>query len=190
MRAAAGNHQAPDSRTAPEAGFSGPSVHLVSLLKPAGAAFGIDVTRNGRPAQCDGLRQDFANRLVERRRPPTAEARSDCGGVKSGASEALVGIDVSEAAQKTLVQQQALQPGASGMQSPAKLVAGDFHWIGAQPVQFVQVIPHQTKLPETPRVAEVQPAAGTIQAEDHMGMGPQRFRHVFKDQPAGHSQMN
>src|SRR5579871_2388898 len=96
--------------TAGHTGLAFASVSLVTHLKPASPALGVDVIRNRRAPQRDRFTQYFANGLVEFRRSSRAQAGGGGQGMDSRGEQALVRVDVPESGQEFLVQQQRLDP--------------------------------------------------------------------------------
>src|SRR3989338_3765403 len=190
MGAAAGNDHPVDQRPAAEAFLPRPTIDLVNLLEPAGAPLRIHVARNRRATERDSLGQCIPIRLVESRHLPPAQRGANGSRMQPGPAQAFVSINIPQATQKALIEEQALEHRPAGMQPRVEILWRDFHRIGSQCWKIANAVFDEAELPEPARVAEVQPAARRIQAEDQMSMWPQRLGYCFKLKAPRHSKMH
>src|SRR3990167_6400257 len=124
VRAAPGQHQALDGRPAARAGLALAVVDPQGVLVAAGQAFAGAVVGDGRALPGDGLAQappQRAEQPLELRRPERARRARR---VHPGDEQRFTRIDVPEAAQPVLVEQQVLDRGCpAGEQLPEAVEA-------------------------------------------------------------------
>src|SRR6188768_4204299 len=105
-------HEALDGPAAPEAGLAGPLVDLEMILHLA-VSFGGRVVVDGRAASLDPFREDRPQMRVQRAFIGRAQARRAPEWMELREPQGLVGVDVADARQERLVDEQRLEAGAS-----------------------------------------------------------------------------
>ena len=113
-------------RLAMNARFSVALINPVLELEFSASPFSIDIVRNGRAAKADRFRENFAHGIVERKKLLLGQALRNPRGVQARPKQALVGIDVADATQYLLIEEQRFDAGASRSEIIAKFLWGDF----------------------------------------------------------------
>ena len=119
VRATGTEHDAPDRAPAAMAGLPGPLIDVEVLLHLA-VALGCRVVVDRAAPSIDGLLEDAAERKVEPALVATAQGRGMSQRVETRAPECLVGVDVADAGQEGLVEQERLEPRTPGTQALAE----------------------------------------------------------------------
>ena len=107
-------------------------VDPVLKLEFAAIAVGIDVVGNGRAAGTDGFGQNLADCAVERQELLLRQVFRDARRMQARAKQALVRIDVADAAQDALVEQQGLDASAPRSKFSAEFLRADLQRLLAQ----------------------------------------------------------
>ncbi len=161
-------------------------------MKPALEPFGIDVIVDARPPRLDGAEQNVADRAVK---PAAGRLRNllrGAIGTYPGLPQSLARVDVPDARNMLLVEQERLDRRPTPVQHTHKGLRGKglrerFHpAVGVPHLAGLQQ-PHATELAD---VGETQPPA-VPKAQANVGVGV-RFRDArrLNDQPPGHAQVH
>src|SRR5262245_6684573 len=125
MRPASGHDDLLDPGFADQAGLAFASVGAVLELEETFLAIGVDVIRNGRPTCGDRLRKYFAQSDSKSLQLAGSQRVGTAAWPHSRAEKSLVGIDVSDAVQQRLIQQQRLDRRLAAMKKLRELLGTD-----------------------------------------------------------------
>src|SRR3989344_1498488 len=174
-RAGSGQHQALDGRPAARAGLALAVVDPQGVLVAAGQAFAGAVVGDGRALPGDGLAQDPPQRAEQplELRSPERARRARRG--HPGDEQRFTRIDVPQAAQPVLVEQQVLHGGRPAGEQAGEAREVDAERLGAERGKVIgQILFRQQEHPaEAARVAEAELGAAPPAAA--AGRAP-RFR--------------
>src|SRR5579883_2429730 len=179
MSAALRDQNLPDGGAAAYARLAFAPVGAVAHLKPAALALGVDVIGDGGAAERDGFAENFTNGLVEARGSRGAELRGGGQGMDAGGEEALVGVDVAQAREEFLIEQEGLDAGFTA-QARAKIFEADLQGLGAE-----RGLGSEGYAPELARVVVEQDAV--VEREDGVGVLAGVTRN---EQLPGHAEMD
>ena len=98
--------------------------------------FGVKEVRDGRASHQDRFPQNCLERAVEFLGLRRLQARAKMGRVNPGFPQAFVRVDVSNAPQDTLIEQQSFDARVAPANSMQKLFQPGFQRIGPKPSQF------------------------------------------------------
>src|SRR5688572_25445695 len=99
--------------TAPSARLAVLAVNQVTQLESASCSLRVDVVRNRGPAMLDGLLQQSNDHRVKLRSTRPSEPPGPRPRVDAGSKQCFVGINITDSANKALVQQQRLDFGVA-----------------------------------------------------------------------------
>ena len=108
----------------------------------------------------DGKIQDVANRLVQTRCALLADPTCHALGMDTCPEQGLVGIDVADAAQKTLVEKQRLDARVPTLQPPPEFIESYARRIRAESLQALWYRCAPLEAPELPDVLVHERASG------------------------------
>jgi len=183
---------------APEDG----QVLQVPALLPCGVAvLGVAQTR---PAVADGRGQHMADGGVQPGDLARGEAARFSLWMQPGQEQGLIGVDVAQASQAALIEQEGLELGAPTTQHLAQDLGGEIvpqrlraqslvqgrqvQWgHQAQPPKLARV--HEAQLGRPGRRRAIRPAA-RLQVQHHVGVLAQRFVWRAQEQPPRHAQVH
>lgn len=137
MAAAACNDDAPDGGLAAWAGFSFAVVNAMVMLVIAGNTVGIEEIGNGRTAEGDGLTENFLEFGIEDFDLIGLQVRTTLSGMNFGAPQAFVGVNISDAANDGLIEEQGFNVGAPTVDQGDESFASGFKRIGAEAEEFL-----------------------------------------------------
>src|SRR6266478_6250543 len=132
IAAAPRNNRAPNRRFAPIAVFSLASVGPVVPLIFSRLAVGVKKIRNRRSSKRDCSPQNILQHAAQRLRLFPAEFRSQLPRMDFGSPQALIRVDIADAAQHALVQQQRLDPRAPPANPVCKFFLAHFQRVSAE----------------------------------------------------------
>ena len=186
------DHELAQGRSAGPAGLAVAAVDLELVLVAArlplgGAVEGVE----GGALALDGLRQDPANLGVQARGVRGPQAVRAPQGVQARAKEGLVDVDVAQAGQEALVEQERLEGPAAGLQGAPEPLGAEAlaQGLGAEPRQDRIAVVHGQEAAELAHVDEDEgPAA--LQLEPHALVGAGLRAHVDHVQTTGHAQVH
>jgi hypothetical protein len=191
VAAAAGYDGAAYSCSAAETLFAGALVNAVAKLKFAALAIGIHVIGNGRAAQANRLQQYCADGSVETAKLAGLERGSQMRGMNARSPETFVRVDVSHAAEDSLVEQERFDAGTASTQFRAEFFFGGFERVEAEFAQsgFVVAIFDDSHTSEAANV-RVAEFATIIEREKNVSVRDDRSLGWTDDELARHSQVN
>jgi hypothetical protein len=131
MRAALRHQRATDGRAAHHTRLTGALVDAMFELKESATAFGVDVIGDGGAALFDGLGEHFDDGLVQFPDAFGAQARANGQGMNAGAEEGFIGIDIADAADEMLIEQDGLDAGFAALEARAKFSESHLQRFGA-----------------------------------------------------------
>src|SRR5579871_4658858 len=132
MRSALGDERALYRTAADHARFAVPLVDAMRLLKTSEASVGVDVVGYRGATAGDGFGENFANGVVQAAGAGLAEFGGRQKGMNSGAKERFVGVNVADAAEEFLIEQQGFELGLARMQLFPELVEVDEEGLGTE----------------------------------------------------------
>lgn len=136
-------------------------VHRKRLGEIAKLAIGTCEVAQGRSARLDRLVDDLAYRNDQPLQSGQGNRTSRSFGMDAGSVESLADIDIAEACNNALIEQQQLDRGASACQPPLQVARIEVERLGPESGErgpFVKNLRrHQVYGPESPRVIESQP---------------------------------
>ena len=113
--------------------------------------------------------------------------------MKAGGKQHFVGVNIPNAGQEPLVQEEAFQPSAPPGQPGLEGRPVDLDWIGAEGPDFIAgiypLLRHATEKTEFPDVVETQFLVRTGESDDEMGVRVGRRVPPNPEKPAGHFEM-
>lgn len=130
----------PETTDAPSADGTGqtfPSVDLVQILKTSLLAHGIPVIPDGRALAGNGSPQHVFYGFVHPLELRLSQSRSRCQRVEPCLKKNLIGIDVTDTSQKSLVNEQTLQPGLPSLKKLLKGGQSDLQGLWSKNFEFV-----------------------------------------------------
>jgi hypothetical protein len=108
MRAASSHNDSPDQAAAIATRLTGALVNAMLELEESAYTFGVDVVRDGRAAEADGVFQNFPQRHAQSLQFSPGELSGSASWANAGAEEAFVRIDIAHTCEQRLVQQRRL----------------------------------------------------------------------------------
>jgi hypothetical protein len=108
-----------------KAGFSVALVNAMPQLKFTAIPFGIHIIRDRRAPGTNGFGQDFLDFAVQTQQLLLRQIRGDARGMKAGAKEAFVRVNVANASQNRLIEKQSLEPCPPPSKRFTKFIRGD-----------------------------------------------------------------
>lgn len=191
VAAAAGDNHAANFGAAAIARFAFAGVGAMLLLIPARLAFGIEKIGDGRTVHGDGFSEDLLESAVERGGLLRAERRREPRGMNFCAPETFIGVDITDAAKKRLIEEKSFDAGAAGAKLHQEIGCGDFERIGAEARQLF-FEKRLIQIGETAKAARVGVAqlAGIIEAHEDVGVLGVRLRGGKGTDLTGHAEMN
>src|SRR4029077_4893239 len=130
------DNRAANRRLAAMALFSLASVCPLAPLIFSRLAFGVKKIGDRRPAQDDRFPQNILQPAAHRPRFFPAELGSQPRWMDPGSPQAFIGIDIADAAQHALVQQERLDPRAAPAKPLGEFFLADFERVGAESGQL------------------------------------------------------
>ena len=170
------------------------SVDLVEALKTSLLAHGIPVIPDGRALAGDGSSQNIFYGFMHPLELSLSQSRSRDQGVKPCLKKNLIGIDVADTSQKSLVKEQALQPGLPSLKTP--LEGGQSNLKGLRSKRFELVNGGRFSGLETGNetefadISESKLSFPAFKRNDEMRMLIHGFIRRGKEEHARHLQMN
>jgi len=108
---------------------------MVALIF-AGLAIRIEKIGNRRAAHANGLLQDFLKRAMQHRDFLFIQRSAESRGMNFRAPQTLIGVDIADAAQEALIQQQRFDPGPAVACLPHEIFDANFQGIGTKGAEF------------------------------------------------------
>src|SRR5579864_4684849 len=159
MAAASGDHDSLDERLADKTGFGFAAVNTMLELEVPFLAVGIHIVGNGRAAEGDRFFEHLFHSQVEFAELFARNARSAATRADAGAEQRFIGVNVSYAAQKFLVEQGALDGGLAAAKQFQEGVKFDFQRLDPRGAEVARL--RNTETAEAARIDEAQfPARG------------------------------
>jgi len=195
-RPAAGDNQTLDRRLAAAAGLALAVVHPVTHLKPAGSIVGIAIVADARSAGPDCLREDRPDCPVETPNLPVAEAIRPCGRVNPCPVQRLVAVDVANAPEDPLVEQQGFdlppmsQPTGEFLARHLKSIRADQWPSPTDPPDLAGCLIQKPDTAESARVAEAELEAAFAETDAEVRVRFDRHLRGYCSQSPRHSEMN
>ena len=190
MRAAAGDYDLANPRSATKAGLAGPAVNLVLLLKISAVSQPINVICDRGAAGRNGLLKRRADRVMEPACLRPVEAGCQSGRIQPRGEQALIRVNVSESAQESLIEQKALEHGAAAPKKTQEFREVDIEGIGAKGTENFLGTVEQLPAAEPADVGVVKPTPRLIEAKDEVRMRAEGFGRRFAGQLPCHSEMD
>lgn len=190
MGSAAGEQNATDGSFAAAARFAGAEVDAVLELEEPAHAVCVDIIRDRRAAQPDGMLEDLAESLAQSLELVTGESACGAAGTDASVEEALVGINVAHPGEEGLVEQGGLdgelaaaeECGKAGGVDRERFAAGGIEgWRANEIAEF--------ETAETAGIDEAQ-LSTAHEAEPGMGVRGDWLVGSGDEQAAGHAQMD
>ena len=182
MGAALGNHDAADRCGTGRTGSAGLGVDLVMKLEGALLAVGVDVVRDGGTTFLYRESEYLPHGRVEPLRAGSGEPVRTGPGVDASPEENLVDVDIAEAAEEALIEQQTFEQSTSGVEAVEEAVWRDLEWIGAQAGG------RRGEVADRAELADVVELEVTVrESEDGTGVGVTRG---VPEQETGHAELD
>jgi len=120
MRPSSGEQNAADRRLAAEAGEAGSQVDTVLELEEATHPVGVNIVRDRRPAQPDGVLQDFAEGQPQTFEFGSGQPSTQAARTNSRTKETFVGVNVSHPGEQLLIEQRGFNRQLAPMEKLSK----------------------------------------------------------------------
>jgi hypothetical protein len=195
MAGAAADALHPDGRAAHQAGLAGPAVDLVVELEIPGVPVGVVIAgvRERRASGLDGRREDLPQGPVEPLDGLGPERRRGRLRVDARVEERLVGVDVAHTGDAGLVEEQALDPAATGPEDVPELGRSDLEGLGAEAGQLaagaLRLALETEQEAELADVAEADLVPPVLEADDQPDVLVARRPLGREQELPGHLQM-
>ena len=166
-------------------------VDTVPELELATLAVGIDIVGNGGAAETNCFGQNLADCPMEPKELFPRQIFGDASRMQTRAEQALVCIDVANAAQNFLVEQQRLDAGAPRSEVSAEILGADFERLVAQMSLEIRQLrlrdeKHAAEAPDV-RIAQLSPI---VEDKEDMRMRRNGFPGTDYFQLASHPKMD
>ena len=163
----------------------------MSLLVFAWLAFRVHEIRNRRAAVPDSMLEDTPNRCPKVAEFGLIQARSEPRGMNARLPQTFVRVDIADASQDALIEQQRFDSGAAARQRLAELPGGNIQRLSPSrslkaPFSFGG---HQENLAEAANI-RVAKLVAVFELEKCVGMRRDGVRGPAHAQPAGHAEMD
>jgi hypothetical protein len=191
MGAAASDDEALDGCPAAGAAATMAAIDAQALLKAARTAEGVDIIGDRRASEADSFAEDLANRSPEAGEFLFAQVGPLAHRMKAGAPEAFVGVDVAQAAQHVLIEQERFYTSLARAQPAAEFRFSQLERIGAQGGdQRGKLLGRGDAHVAEAADIRVAKLAAVVEREPDVGVGRGGGGGFVEDQLASHAQMD
>src|SRR3990172_788925 len=189
--AAAADLDALDGRATGVAGLAGAAEDLDVHLHAAGAAVRVLVVAEGGAAALDAEEEDAAHGGVQRLDLAGAQRRAEAARVDAGGEAGLVGVDVADAGDAPLVEDDRLDGRLAPRDGAGKEVDSEAlaEGLWAEAVRDLGEVVDEPEAAELAQVGEAQLAA-VVQGYHGAQVGVGRVFEPAMEEPAGHAQVD